>query len=80
MRVKELATTTVSLRYFHTDHLGSISVITNEGGAVVERQSYDAWGRRCFPNGAGDPTGSITSQTSRGFTGHEELDSVGSST
>jgi RHS repeat-associated protein len=77
MRVKELATTTVSLRYFHTDHLGSISVITNESGVVVERLSYDAWGKRRHPNGADDPTGSITSQTSRGFTGHEELDSVG---
>jgi RHS repeat-associated protein len=77
MRVKELATTTVSLRYFHTDHLGSISVITNENGMVVERLSYDAWGKRRHPNGADDPTGSITSQTSRGFTGHEELDSVG---
>jgi RHS repeat-associated protein len=76
MRVKEIVTTTVSLRYFHTDHLGSISVITNESGVVVERLSYDAWGKRRFPNGADDPTGSITSQTSRGFTGHEELDSV----
>jgi RHS repeat-associated protein len=76
MRVKELATTTVSLRYFHTDHLGSISVITNESGVVVERLSYDAWGKRRHPNGADDPTGSITSQTSRGFTGHEELASV----
>jgi hypothetical protein len=26
-------------RYFHTDHLGSISVITNESGGVVERLS-----------------------------------------
>jgi RHS repeat-associated protein len=76
MRVKEVVTTTVSLRYFHADHLGSISVITNESGVVVERLSYDAWGKRRHPNGADDPTGSITSQTSRGFTGHEELDSV----
>ena len=29
-------------RYFHKDHLGSISVITDELGAVVERSSYDA--------------------------------------
>lgn len=77
MRVKEVTTTAVSLRYFHTDHLGSISVITNESGVVVERLSYDAWGKRRHPNGADDPTGTITSQTSRGFTGHEELDSVG---
>ncbi len=68
---------TVSTRYFHKDHLGSISVITDESGAVLERLSYDAWGKRRHPNGSDDPSGSITSQTSRGFTGHEELDSVG---
>jgi hypothetical protein len=28
---------TVARRYFHTDNLGSISVNTNETGAVVER-------------------------------------------
>ena len=74
MRVADA--TTVTTRYFHTDALGSIAVITDANGAVVERLSYDAWGKRRSPNGADDPTGSITSQTSRGFTGHEELDSV----
>jgi RHS repeat-associated protein len=59
------------------DNLGSIAVITNEAGAVVERDGYDAWGKRCFPNGADDPTGSLTSQTTRGFTGQEELSEVG---
>jgi RHS repeat-associated protein len=67
----------VTTRYFHTDHLGSIAVITDENGSVVERDSYDAWGKRRFPNGADDPTGSITSQTTRGFTGQEELTDVG---
>ena len=61
-------------RYFHKDHLGSIAVITNEMGAVVERLSYDAWGKRRIPNGSDDPSGTITSQTTRGFTGHEQLD------
>jgi RHS repeat-associated protein len=64
-------------RYFHTDNLGSIAVIINESGAVVERDSYDAWGKRRFPNGADDPAGSIESQTTRGFTGQEELADVG---
>jgi RHS repeat-associated protein len=76
MRVTNIAAQTVSTRYFHTDHLGSVSVITDENGVVVERLSYDAWGKRRFPNGTDDPAGSITSQTSRGFTGHEELDTV----
>jgi RHS repeat-associated protein len=67
----------VTTRYFHTDNLGSIAVITNESGAVVERDSYDAWGKRRFPTGADDPSGSLTSQTTRGFTGQEELTDVG---
>jgi RHS repeat-associated protein len=53
-----------------------VAVITNEAGAVVERLAYDAWGKRRFPNGADDPAGSIESQTTRGFTGHEQLDDV----
>jgi RHS repeat-associated protein len=68
---------TVTTRYFHLDHLGSISVITNESGVVVERLSYDAWGKRRFPDGTDDPTGSIASQTVWGFTGQEQLTGVG---
>jgi RHS repeat-associated protein len=68
---------TTATRYFHTDHLGSISVITKENGDVVERLSYDAWGKRRWPNGEPDPAGAITSAASRGFTGHEQLDAVG---
>jgi RHS repeat-associated protein len=44
---------------------------------VAEPDSYDAWGKRRFLNGSDDPTGSIVSQTSRGFTGQEMLASVG---
>ena len=77
MRVLQTASETLSTRYFHTDHLGSISVLTDENGLVVERLSYDAWGRRRNPNGSDDPTGSITSQTTRGFTGEEELSVAG---
>jgi RHS repeat-associated protein len=72
-----LRSDSVTTRYFHTDNLGSIAVITNESGVVVERDSYDAWGKRRFPNGADDPSGSIESQTTRGFTGQEELADVG---
>jgi RHS repeat-associated protein len=76
MRIINIAAETVSTRYFHTDHLGSISVITDENAVVLERLSYDAWGKRRFANGADDPTGSITSQSPRGFTGEEQLDTV----
>ena len=73
MRVLQTSSETLTTRYFHTDSLGSISAITDENGVVQERLSYDAWGKRRFPNGADDPTDSITSQTTRGFTGQEEL-------
>jgi len=49
---------TVATRYFHKDHLGSVAVISNETGGVVERLSYDAWGKRRFANGSDDPAGS----------------------
>ena len=37
MRTLVTATATLTTRYFHTDHLGSVSVITDENGLVVER-------------------------------------------
>ncbi|MHB8746299.1 MAG: glycoside hydrolase family protein [Gammaproteobacteria bacterium] len=63
-------------RYFHKDHLGSIDTITNETGQVVERLSYDAWGKRRNGNWT-DATTAIGSITHHGFTGHEHLDDVG---
>src|SRR5262249_26963300 len=63
--------------YALLDHLGSIAVLTDETGAVVERLSYDAWGKRRFATGADDPAGSIASQITRGFTGLEMIDAAG---
>jgi RHS repeat-associated protein len=71
---------TSQTRYFHKDHLGSIVALTDETGAVVERSSFDAWGQRRTPLGEDDPLypgQSITSQITRGYTGHEQLDAVG---
>ncbi|HZE86742.1 MAG TPA: PA14 domain-containing protein [Methylomirabilota bacterium] len=31
--------------YFHNDHLGSTSVVTNQSGTVVETTAYDPWGK-----------------------------------
>jgi hypothetical protein len=39
----------VTTRYFHTDNIGPIADITDETGAVVERDGYDARGKRRFP-------------------------------
>lgn len=71
MRVN--ASGTLTWQYFKIDHLGSIVALTNGGGSMVQKLSYDAWGKRRNPNGTDDPTGSITSSTNRGFTGEEEL-------
>jgi hypothetical protein len=71
---------TSKTHYFHKDHLGSIGVITDELGAVVQRLAYDAWGKRRNADGTDEPLAqSIPSQldqnapASRGFTGHEHL-------
>jgi RHS repeat-associated protein len=66
--------TTTSMRYFHTDNLSSVDIITNETGGVVQRLSYDAWGKRRNANGS--DAASITAQATRGFTAHEHDDEV----
>ena len=67
-----------SLRYLHRDHLGSVDTITDETGAVLERLSYDAFGKRRTAAGESawtDPALAIAAvNTPRGFTGHEHLD------
>lgn len=74
------------VRYIHKDHLGSVDAITDEGGNVLERHSFDAWGRRrtLEYDGVGNWVVSYPSnpsasagETHRGFTGHEMLDLVG---
>lgn len=62
------------LYYVHTDHLGSINVITDQNGAVVENYSFDAWGRRRNPVDWTYDNIPSTFLFSRGFTGHEHLD------
>ncbi len=66
-----------NIRYLHTDHLGSTDVVTDELGQVIERHSFDAFGARRNVDWS-DPTGLLSSvETTRGFTGHEQLDDVG---
>ena len=67
-----------STHYLHKDHLGSIAIITDENGLVIESQSYDAHGKRRNSDwsdivGNSSPSGT----TDRGFTGHEHVDEVG---
>ena len=67
----------VTVSYFVTDHLGSVSLIADSLGVVSERDAYDAWGkRRDASTWADDPPCLLTSTTTRGYAGHEEMDSV----
>lgn len=68
--------------YLHVDYQGSLIAISNEEGTVVERRSYDAWGRPRrvdnyeykLPSPFG---GSASTYTLRGYTFHEHLEMIG---
>jgi RHS repeat-associated protein len=62
--------------YLHRDHLGSLETITGPTGNVIERLSYDAWGKRRTADWR-SINAAITSLVRRGYTGHEQLDEVG---
>ncbi len=70
---------TTKTRYVHKDHLGSIHALTREDGSIDELLYFDAWGRRQTWNATTHAftTATVTSQTDRGFTGHEMLDALG---
>jgi RHS repeat-associated protein len=66
------------INYWHKDHLGSIVVVSNGAGAVLERMAFDAWGKRLNPNGLADARGQLNpAHGDRGYTGHEHLDEIG---
>jgi RHS repeat-associated protein len=68
--------------YFYLDHIGSIVVIADELGAIKEKLSYDAFGRRRDGQTLDRldslfNTSSISNAldiTQKGFTGHEHVD------
>ena len=62
-------------RYFHTDALGSITAITDDTGTVVERRSYDAFGKiRAMDYGTNNNTfANRVIETTRAYTGHEQI-------
>jgi RHS repeat-associated protein len=73
--------TCTATNYFHTDHLGSVGVISDGSGAVKERLSYDPFGKRRNLTGTDD--GSVPPANlkgvidNKGYTGHEMLDNIG---
>ena len=70
------APSSASWAYFTLDHLGSVAVVTDQFGGVVERASYDAWGKRRHADGSAAACYAISSATTRGFTNQEMMDSV----
>lgn len=71
----EKTSTSEVMHYVHTDHLGSVNVITSQAGAIEQELSYDAWGNRRDPNtwvNLTTPPANLI--TTRGFTGHEHMD------
>ena len=85
MVVGEIVTTAASpssgtTRYFHYDHLGSVVAVSDDGGNVIERRSFDAWGRPRATTGAagtGELPNGLDEATDRGFTLSEHLEGLG---
>ena len=69
--------TTRNLFYPHADRLGSTVALSNATAQVVERYSYDSWGKRRLLDSTEASAPFATSVLRRGFTGHEMLDEVG---
>lgn len=68
------------VRYMHYDALQSVDMITDGYGLIVERRSYDAWGKTRKLLWQDDNNPATLTQftlTNRGFTGHEHLEEVG---
>ncbi len=62
------------LKYLHKDHIGSVCATTDKDGNIIEKFSYDAWGKRRDPNTWLDIDNTNAVTEKRGFTGHEHLD------
>ncbi|MFZ5472197.1 MAG: RHS repeat domain-containing protein [Myxococcota bacterium] len=65
-----------STLYLHHDRLGSVDVVTNEAGAVVQRFKYGPFGERRNPNAVGELSGAFSPATRKGYTGHEMDDEL----
>jgi len=66
-----------NIYYICRDYLGSICAIANSSGSVVEKNSYDAWGRLRNSRTLEIYDQPQTLFLNRGFTGHEHLRAYG---
>jgi len=65
----------VETRYYgYGDNQGSLIVLTDSIGNVVEKYAYDPWGVRRDPNNWTQKDAQSSFITNRGYTGHEHLD------
>ncbi|MFZ2602695.1 MAG: RHS repeat-associated core domain-containing protein, partial [Candidatus Omnitrophota bacterium] len=67
---------TEAISYYHTDHLGSSSVITDTNGNQVEHYEYTPYGSFATNSVIASPDGAKQSSVSHLFTG-KELDATG---
>lgn len=67
------------VRYLHYDALNSVDMITDGYGLVVERRSYDTWGkqRKVAWSDQGPLDVVQSAITNRAYTGHEEITEIG---
>ena len=72
-RTQTLSPASVSHQRYIQDHLGSIALVLDNTGNLIQKMSYDAWGLRRFPDGSEDTADSINAPDSRGYTDHEHL-------
>ena len=74
-----------AIEYLHRDHLGSVEKVTDSSGSELRVLAYDPFGERRKDNWLQQLDGAETDaladdlrmSTSRGFTGHENLDRTG---
>jgi len=72
--------TTIETFYTHTDHLGSILVLTDNKGQKAHEQSFGPWGRYRSPTNYDYDDGYVAELPTwlhRGYTGHQHLPNFG---
>jgi RHS repeat-associated protein len=64
------------LNYVLNDHLGSPILLTNNNQQVIEKYSFDSWGRRRNPSDWSYANLTLPQYMIRGYTLHEHLDEL----
>ncbi len=62
-----------TINYIHKDNINSWNIITDQGGALLEKLSFDAWGNIRDSQDWNEDIERVDPLYDRGFTGHEHL-------